>query len=107
MEIRWTVLLVVIGGAVVTFIPRVIPLMVLSRIKLPEIVMQWLFYVPIAILAALVGQALFIDNEEVHMKLTPKLLAAVPTALVAIKTCSLLWTVVVGVVAFVLLQLLF
>lgn len=107
MEVRWTVLLIVIGGAIVTFIPRVVPLMVLSRMKLPESVLRWLHYVPIAILAALVGQELFIHDDEVSIKLNPELLAAIPTALVAIKTRSLLWTVVVGVVVFVLLRFLF
>ncbi|TKI83496.1 AzlD domain-containing protein, partial [Bacillus mycoides] len=29
MEVRWEVLLIILGTAIVTFIPRVVPLMVL------------------------------------------------------------------------------
>lgn len=107
MEVSRTVLLIVIGGAIVTFLPRVVPLVVLSRMKLPESILRWLHYVPIAILAALVGQELFVHDDEVSMKLNPELLATIPTALVAIKTRSLFWTVIVGVIAFVLLRFLF
>lgn len=107
MEVSWTVLLIVIGGAIVTFIPRVVPLMVLSRMKLSESVQNWLHFVPIAILAALVGQELFIQENKVNIKLNQELLAAVVSVLVAIKTRSLLWTVIAGVFSFIAVKWLF
>ena len=107
MEVSWNVLLIVIGGSVVTFIPRVMPIMVLSRMKLSEGVQKWLHFVPIAILAAIVGQELFIKNNEVNLLLNKELLAAIVTIIFAISTRSLLWTVISGVTAFVLVRWLF
>ncbi|MCT2345482.1 AzlD domain-containing protein [Niallia taxi] len=107
MEVSWTVLLIIIGGAVVTFIPRVIPIMILSRMKLSEGVQKWLYFVPIAILAAIVGQELFIQNNEISLSLNKELLAAIVTVFIAISTRSLLWTVISGVTAFVLVRWLF
>nr|WP_066255751.1 AzlD domain-containing protein [Neobacillus drentensis] len=93
--------------ALVTFIPRVVPLMVLSRMKLSESIQNWLHFVPIAILAALVGQELFIYENKVNITLNQEILAAIVSVLVAIKTRSLLWTVIAGVLAFVLARWLF
>ena len=36
--------------AVVTFIPRVLPVLLLSRRSLPELLERWLSYVPVAVL---------------------------------------------------------
>ena len=107
MEVSWNVLLIIIVGSVVTFIPRVMPIMVLSRMKLSEGVQKWLYFVPIAILAAIVGQELFIKNNEVNLLLNKELLAAIVTIIFAISTRSLLWTVISGVTAFVLVRWLF
>ena len=104
MEISNTVLLIVFGGAIVTLIPRVVPIMILSRIKLPDSVQTWLHFVPIAILAAIVGQELFTEENKVHISLNEQLLAAIITAIIAIKTRSLLWTVLSGVIAYVLVR---
>jgi len=104
MEINAAVLLIVIGGAIVTFIPRVVPIMVLSRLKLSDNVQTWLHFVPIAILAAIIGQELLMEDNKVQIMLNEELPAAIITALIAIKTRSLLWTVVAGVIAFVLMR---
>ena len=48
----------------------------------------------------LVGQELFIHEDKVNITLNQELLAAIVTVLVAIKTRSLLWTVIAGVLAF-------
>lgn len=91
-----------------TFLPRVLPLMLLSRIAIPEWGMRWLSYVPIAVMAALVAQELFIEGGKFAAWSTNvELIAALPTFWVAIKTRSLLGTVVTGVVSLMLLRLLF
>ncbi|MGG2066221.1 AzlD domain-containing protein [Bacillus sp. S14(2024)] len=41
--------------AVATFLPRVVPLLVLSKIEIPEWGLRWLNHIPIAILAALLA----------------------------------------------------
>ncbi|RXZ81716.1 AzlD domain-containing protein [Paenibacillaceae bacterium] len=97
MEIRESILLIVLATALVTVIPRVLPLIVLSRFELPDWAMRWLSFVPISVMAALVGQELFVHEEQiVWFNGNLKLLAAVPTLIVALKTRSLLLTVIAG-----------
>ena len=50
---RWHVFLTILGCALVPFLPRVLPLMLFSRMELPEWGVRWLHYVPIAVMAAL------------------------------------------------------
>ncbi|WP_020060545.1 AzlD domain-containing protein [Bacillus sp. 123MFChir2] len=100
MEVRWDLLLVVIGCAIVTLLPRIIPLLVLSKVEIPEWGLRWLNHIPIAILAALLAQALFMHET---MKVD-YLVAAIPTFLVAIFTRSLLGAVLTGVIAVFLLR---
>ena len=99
--------MIIIGSALVTFLPRVLPLMVLSRTELPEWGIRWLNYVPISVMAALVGQELFVQDRQFSLINNVELLAAIPTVLVAMKTKSLLGTVVVGMVSIMALRFFF
>lgn len=108
MEVRGTILLIILGTAIVTFIPRVLPLMVLSRMQLPQGVIQWLKHVPVAVMAALVAQELFLSDDK--FSLLPnklELLAFLPTLAVAIYTRSLLGTVLVGLISMMGLRFFF
>lgn len=105
MEVRWDVMVIILGAAVVTFLPRVLPLMLLSRMALPQWGVRWLSHVPISVMAALVGQELFLhEGKWAPLATNVELLAAIPTFLVAIKTRSLLGTVVAGMVTIMLLR---
>jgi len=104
MEVRWDVFLIIFGSALVTFLPRVLPLMVLSRMELPEWAIRWLNYVPISVMAALVGQELFVQDGRFSLLNNVELLAAIPTVLVAMRTKSLLGTVVMGMVSIMALR---
>ncbi|AZN41126.1 AzlD domain-containing protein [Paenibacillus albus] len=108
MEIRWDILLMIMGASLVTFVPRVLPLILLSRIQIPDWGMRWLNYVPIAVMAALVGQELFLQNGELSpVRNNVELFAALPTFVMAIFTRSLLGTVVVGIISIMVLRFLF
>ncbi len=105
MEVRGYVLLVVLGGALVTVIPRVVPLAILSRVQLPPGLERWLGYVPIAVLAALLAQSVVLVDG--HFALPPQnlaLLAILPALAVAARTRSLIGTVAAGVAAMALLR---
>jgi branched-subunit amino acid transport protein len=105
MEIRWSILLLILGSGLVTFIPRVLPLAVLSRIQLPDWGMRWLSHVPIAVMAALVGQEILMPQGELApLTHNPELIAALPAFAVAIFTRSLLGTVVAGILSMMLLR---
>lgn len=105
MEVTSYVLLIIIGSGIVTLLPRVLPLIFLNNIKLKEDVVNWLNYIPVAVLAALLAQELLLSNGQISILNNEKLLAALPTFLVAILTKSLLGTVVVGVVSMLVINL--
>ncbi|MGR5985787.1 AzlD domain-containing protein [Bacillus cytotoxicus] len=101
MEIRLDVLFLLIGAGLVTFIPRVLPLIVFQKFQIPDWVLKWLQYIPIAILVALLAQVLLM-NETMQWDY---MIVAIPTFLVAIYTRSLLGTVLTGVIVIILLRL--
>lgn len=98
---------VIIGSAIVTFIPRVLPLIVLSKLEIPEWGINWLKHVPVAVMAALLAsELLLLDNKVSFQENTLNLMSAIPTLLVAIYTRSLLGTVLVGVTTLMILRFL-
>ena len=106
MTIRPSVLLLLLGMALVTYIPRMLPLVVLSRFQLPSLLLRWLSFVPVSVLSALLAKEVLVSSG--HLALPPghpHLLAAIPTFLVAAKTRSLMGTVVTGIVAMALIRL--
>ncbi|MCL6448912.1 MAG: AzlD domain-containing protein [Armatimonadetes bacterium] len=103
---RTEIFLTIIGMALVTYLPRMIPLVVLHRLPLPGAVYRWLGYVPVAVMAALLGPALAMPQGELQLTWTNKfILAALPTFLLAVKTRSLVATVIAGILAAALLNI--
>lgn len=96
MEVRPYVLAIFVGMAVVTYLPRMLPLVVLSRLQLPPILLRWLSYVPVAVLAALLAPDLLERRDY--------LLASIPAFAVGLLTRSLMGTVIAGIAAIVLLR---
>lgn len=100
--VLWTIL----ASAAVTVIPRVVPLLFLSRVTFPPWMLRWLAYIPIAVLAALLGRQLFVVDDTLALppdNLAP--MAAVPALAVAVTTRSLVGAVAAGIVAMALLRL--
>ena len=105
MEVRWEVLLIILGGAIMTFLPRTFPLIVLSKIEIPDWGMRWLKYIPVAILTALLAQELLPLDDNKHWEVSH--LAAAAVCLIAgLLTRSLLLTVGVGIGVVMLYNLL-
>ena len=93
------IFLTIIGMALVTYLPRLLPVWVLSSRSLPPLVVDWLRYVPPAVLAAMLLPSLIVQDQSLNISLNNLfLLAAIPTFLVAWKTRSLFGSVVVGMV---------
>lgn len=108
MEISNGFLWLLVGVSLVTIIPRVLPMMLVSRFGMPDWLDRFLRYVPIAVMTALLAQAVLTQGEAfIPLAENRNLLALVPTLLAAIWTRSLLITVVTGIGAMLLLQLLF
>src|SRR5439155_1704153 len=97
MEVRPEILALVLGCALVTAVPRVLPLVALSRLQLPPWLADWLRYVPIAVLAALLA----IELPSAGAAGLPAIMVAFA---VAAATRSLLGTVIAGVALYWLLN---
>ncbi|MED3622760.1 AzlD domain-containing protein [Neobacillus thermocopriae] len=107
MSINLSVLLVILGCAIVTFIPRIIPFIVIRNIELPKIVVKWLSFIPICIFAALIVDSFIIENESLLSIDWSVLAAIIPTLIVAIWSKSLSVTVIVGIVCMATVRFLF
>lgn len=108
MTVRPAILLMIMGMALVTYLPRMLPLVVLSRFRLPPLLLRWLEFVPVAVLSALLAQGLLVRDARLALPPTQwDLLAAIPAFAAAIWTRSLMTTVLVGIGAMALLRLLF
>jgi branched-subunit amino acid transport protein len=105
MEVRWDILLIILGTGIVTFVPRVLPLIFLSRIELPKWFLTWLSFVPVTVMTALLAQDILFDNEQLSLMANKfELLAIIPAFLVALLFRSLLGAVLVGMICISLLR---
>lgn len=92
---------VVVGMAVANFTVRIVPVAILSRLRLPRPVERWLSYIPVSVMAALVvGEVLRPGGRWSSPIENPYLLAAVPTALIYHRWRSFLGATVAGVLFF-------
>lgn len=108
MEVNYTILLIIVGSALVTFIPRVLPLMVISRIQLPDWAISWLKHVPVAVMAALLAQSILLTDDKLAIyENSLSIVASLPVIAVAIFTRSLLGTVLAGIVCMMVLRFIF
>lgn len=90
----------ILGASLVNYIPRMLPVVFLSKIRIPEALSQWLDFVPATVLAALVAQEVLMPGGGLDLSLGNKsLLAAVPTMAAAILTRSLALTLLAGIAA--------
>jgi branched-subunit amino acid transport protein len=103
MDVRPEILGLILACAAVTAVPRVVPLVLLSRVELPRWLLAWLAYVPVAVLAALLALEVLVVDGKPALTGTPALLAILPALAVAGLTRSLIGTVVAGVGAYWLL----
>lgn len=93
--------LLILGMAVVTYLPRALPLVLLSSRALNPLIERWLRLIPPAVLAALLAPELLLDKDAdgVRLFVSPDnvlLLAAIPSFLVAWFTRSFFGTVITG-----------
>lgn len=92
--------------AMVTFLPRLLPIILLARRNLPSPVVLWLSYVPVAVLAALLAPALFAPAGSIDLafRSNPALWVAIPVFVVAYFTRNLFATVLCGMLKIALLR---
>lgn len=91
------VLLTIVGMTLVTYIPRVAPLLALASRTLPEPVIRWLSFVPTAVLSAMLFPSLLLKEKAFDISGENFFLwASIPAFLLAWRTKSFFGTVALG-----------
>jgi branched-subunit amino acid transport protein len=97
---RFGMVLLFLGMAAVTFLPRFLPMALVSRITIPDRAKAFLEYVPVAVLSALVFPAIFaVDGGGVGIEMR-LLLTAIVVGLFARKVKNLFGSVVLGMAVY-------
>lgn len=105
LTLRPEILLIILGSALVTLIPRMLPFAALRAVTLPGWAERFLRFVPPAVLGALLARELFLVGGK--LVLPPENLAPIaiqPAFVVALWRKSLIGTVLTGVIAIFLLR---
>ncbi|MBI2346063.1 MAG: AzlD domain-containing protein [Deltaproteobacteria bacterium] len=84
--------------AIVTAVPRVVPMWVFSRRTFPPLVMIWLKYIPVAVIAAMLAPQLLLHEGRIDLSAAnPYFWVSLPTFVVAWKTKNIFLTVAIGI----------
>lgn len=105
MASRLIVFIVALGLS--NYLLRFLPAILLNKFSLPKVVEEWLSFIPVATMAALVIPELLKAGDRI-ISLSwsnQNLVSAIPTIIVAQKTKSLGFTLATGMGTMALLQL--
>lgn len=108
MAVNKFILIAILLGFVVSWVPRVLPFVLVKYKGLPDIVVRFLHYLPVSILFALILSSL--TTEKIgHLPQFKwmEILATVPTVIVAFKSKNLLYAVIVGIISMALIRFVF
>jgi len=95
--------LLILGMALVTFLPRYLPFALAGRISLPPLLVAALDYVPIAVLTAIIVQTALIRDGTVNLNLdNHHLLAALAATVTALVSRKMFLTIAVGLICYLL-----
>lgn len=101
----WLVLLL---GGVLTFLMRLSFIYLFGRFTIPPMVKRMLRFVPPAVLSALIAPELFMPVNKLDLRLdNHRLLAGLVAILVAWRTKNTLLTILAGMAALLVLQIIF
>lgn len=97
--------LLIIGMALLTFIPRYIPFGLAGKVTIPPLLSLALSFVPIAVLTVIIVQTAFIQDGEITLSLQNHYLIATAVAfIVALVTRQLYLTISLGLISFALMK---
>ncbi|PKI04791.1 hypothetical protein CW744_09230 [Staphylococcus xylosus] len=102
-------LTIIVLCGVVTWLTRIIPFILITKIKLSERVIKWLSFIPITLFTALIIDGL-IEQQEGVMGYTinvPFLITMLPTIVIAVLSRSLTITILSGIIIMAMLRWVF
>jgi branched-subunit amino acid transport protein len=99
------IFLTICGMGLVTYIPRIVPMLLLSGRSLAPWIVRWLSFVPATVLSALLLPGLICSEGSLALSFNNVfLLSAVPTFIVAWRTGSFFGTVATGMLLVALMR---
>ena len=102
-------LIIIVICGLVTWLTRIIPFIVISKIQLSEQVVKWLSFIPITLFTALIIDGV-IEQQSGSFGYSLNILflvTIIPTVLVALVTRSLTITILAGIFVMAMIRLLF
>jgi len=93
--------LVILGMALVTYLPRAIPLVFFNNLKIPALLQRFLKYVPFAILGALIFPGIFSSTGQI----LPSILGCLAAFSLAWLEINILFIVLGSILLTVLVQI--
>ncbi|HBG5343213.1 TPA: AzlD domain-containing protein [Clostridioides difficile] len=94
------ILLVILGMSIVTYIPRILPMIIFSKNDMPESIRDIMKFIPIAILSSLIAKDIFFNGNNLYLSITnPKILSGLIVLLVAYKFKSIAVSIAVGAIS--------
>ena len=105
MEVRGEVLLLIVLSAAVTLSVRVLPFLTAHRLRLSPLAVAWFRLLPPAVLAALLLPELLLPGGRLITTLwSPDLMAAAISVAIALKTRSIMLTIIAGMASYSMLS---
>jgi len=102
-----TFVLIILGTMLVTYIPRMLPLVILTKYKLSKKVEQFLYYIPVAILGSILATSVVFTDEKLNISFNNEyLIASLLTIAVAKFTKRVDIIVVSGIIFTVIIRVL-
>lgn len=96
--------IMIIGVSIVSILPRILPVALFSRFEFPAPLKRWLSFVAPAVLSSLTALSVLAPDGYINISIQNMYIwAFIPTILTAIKTRSLFYSLLVGIVTMALL----
>lgn len=97
--------LILLGCALVTWLPRIAPFVISKKVTFPKKLEHFLSFLPMCILMALFVSSLFVPNDKGLPTFNfENIIASVPPIVMGILTKSLMVTVIVAIVSMALVR---
>lgn len=94
----------IIGVSIVSILPRILPVALFTRFEFPEPLKRWLSFIAPAVLGSLTALSVLAPDGFINPSIHNRYIwAFIPTLLTAIKTRSLFYSLLVGIVTMALL----
>ena len=104
MVSQTSIWIMIISVSLVSLLPRILPVALFSRYEFPAPLKRWLSYIAPAVLGGLTALSVLAPEGTIDISIHNRYIwVFIPTLLVAIKTKSLFYSLLVGIVTMALL----